>query len=214
MGRATLWGLLEGAVSRPWWLLGLCLGVAGCGFSDLKGLLSDTGTALPTEWPDDDTAEVDDTAALEDTAEEDTGSAGDVDGPVMIRQGPGGTAYGIVDFETTSSSVQIDACSQIFAVRVSVDITHTFPADLRITLTAPGDVAVRLFDRDEGTGDGLLASWGTGDLPGTHTPDEPLDVLHGGTGVGSWSLAVEDVRSGAVGQLDGWQLEVRCEPVG
>jgi subtilisin-like proprotein convertase family protein len=86
-------------------------------------------------------------------------------------------------------------------VRVSVDITHTFIGDLKVTLIAPSGKTAVLHDRSGGSANNLAKIY---DDAGTSA----LRGLLGEAAQGSWTLAVQDLAAADVGQLAKWELEL------
>jgi subtilisin-like proprotein convertase family protein len=90
---------------------------------------------------------------------------------------------------------------RIGAVKVSVDITHTYIGDLTVTLLSPDGVAAVLHQRNGGNQDNLNRTWQTSDTPA-------LAALNGGRIGGNWTLQVRDLAAADVGKLTRWSLEV------
>ena len=86
-------------------------------------------------------------------------------------------------------------------IAVSVDITHPFIGDLRVTLTPPNGPAVSMHDRAGGSDDNLIRTWRSQDLA-------PLAALRGQDTGGVWRLQVADVARRDEGKLNRWKLEV------
>ncbi|GAB2608390.1 M20/M25/M40 family metallo-hydrolase [Novilysobacter erysipheiresistens] len=76
---------------------------------------------------------------------------------------------------------------------VSVDIRHSYRADLRVDLVAPDGSIYNLHNRSGGSADDLIGSY-TRDLS-----SEPLD--------GSWKLRVNDNYTYDDGYINGWSIE-------
>jgi len=87
------------------------------------------------------------------------------------------------------------------SVKVTVDITHTFIGDLRLTLTAPSGTAVVLHDRNGGRSQNLRKTFDT-----TNTP--ALTALTGKPIQGDWTLWVQDLAAIDTGVLNRWEVEV------
>lgn len=93
---------------------------------------------------------------------------------------------------------------RVAAIRVALDITHTFIGDLRVTLRSPAGTAVRLHDRLGGNRDNLRATYDSADLT-------TLQALGGEPCQGDWRLWVQDLAARDVGKLNRWSLELRPE---
>jgi subtilisin-like proprotein convertase family protein len=78
---------------------------------------------------------------------------------------------------------------------ISLDITHTWIGDLRVTLTDPGGQEVVLRDQEGGSADNLVL---------LHAPVSgfPMDDMVNGT----WTLKVSDHAGYDVGTLNSWSL--------
>jgi subtilisin-like proprotein convertase family protein len=111
----------------------------------------------------------------------------------------------IPDYDTTgiSSTIQVTDSGAITALRVGVDISHSYIGDLQVSVTSPTGTAVMLHNRSGG---------GTSDIrtfyPTPTTPAESLDVLLGTERMGTWTLRVSDHASFDSGELIGWVLEI------
>ncbi|GAA2917314.1 hypothetical protein GCM10020221_11830 [Streptomyces thioluteus] len=79
------------------------------------------------------------------------------------------------------------------ALKVDVNITHTYRGDLTVDLVAPDGKTWRLKDSD---------AWDSGaDVNESYTVD-----ASGVTASGTWKLQVQDVYSGDSGRIDKWRL--------
>ncbi|MBL8238237.1 MAG: proprotein convertase P-domain-containing protein [Bryobacterales bacterium] len=108
---------------------------------------------------------------------------------------PDNTPAGVRD------SIAFTEAGSVSAVKVSVDITHTFIGDLVVTLTSPSGRAVTLHQRQGGSADNLVKTFQAADTP-------LLGSFAGETIAGAWTLAVADVASADVGLLNRWELEL------
>ena len=132
----------------------------------------------------------------------------------------------------------IDASSHrgtfICQVKVTTDITHTFPGDLDMTLTSPAGTVVTLSTDNAGTSDNAFAgtTWQDGVNPGgqvpyasndglvndtayvngtpvaTLVPEEALAAFIGEDPRGAWTLTITDDAAGDVGTLNSWFLSI------
>jgi subtilisin-like proprotein convertase family protein len=87
------------------------------------------------------------------------------------------------------------------SVKVTVDITHTYIGDLRLTLTAPSGTAIVLHDRNGGRTQNLRKTFDT-----TNTP--ALTALTGKPIQGDWTLWAQDLAAIDTGLLNRWEVEV------
>ncbi|MFF8841176.1 S8 family serine peptidase [Streptomyces sp. NPDC015127] len=114
---------------------------------------------------------------------------------------PGGSVYSntnnvtITDNSTVTSSIAVTdrTGNAPAALKVDVDIKHTWRGDLVIDLIAP-DGTVRNLKTSAGSdsADNVLA---------TYTVDASTEVANG-----TWKLQVRDVASGDTGYIDSWSL--------
>jgi hypothetical protein len=114
-------------------------------------------------------------------------------GPELIFDATPNAAIPDASTAGVTSSIEVTDAGAIDAVKVTVDIAHTFRGDLRVTLEK-GAQSVVLFDRSGGGEDNLQATFAatgiTGDLAGT------------------WTLKVEDTARVDTGTLKSWRLAV------
>jgi subtilisin-like proprotein convertase family protein len=101
--------------------------------------------------------------------------------------------------ETSSpvtSFLVIDEDQEISELDVSINILHGDATELIVELTSPEGTTVRLHDQSTSAGGGLQVRY---DLE--RTPDGPgtLDDFVGESVLGTWTLSVEDVGTGSVG---------------
>jgi subtilisin-like proprotein convertase family protein len=115
------------------------------------------------------------------------------------------------------------------SIEVSLDITHTYAGDLRISLEDPDGGTVILVDRMGNpastfgcNGDDLVLTFSDlapntaadlegacGNLPaasGSYQPVEALSAFSGVSGNGTWTLIIEDLAGGDGGSLNGWSM--------
>ncbi|MDF0668782.1 MAG: M36 family metallopeptidase [Nitrospira sp.] len=100
-----------------------------------------------------------------------------------------------------SSPLSISNTGVARSVKVAVDITHTFVADLRLALISPTGRSALLQDRAAGDNDNLITSYDSGS-------SATLAALVGLPIQGVWTLRVVDLIRGDVGMLNRWQLEI------
>ncbi|MCK6546957.1 proprotein convertase P-domain-containing protein [Myxococcota bacterium] len=93
-----------------------------------------------------------------------------------------------------TSSLEITESVSPTAVRLTVDITHTYRGDLRVVLTR-GTQSITLHDRTGGSTDNLRTTY---DVP----------ALVGVDARGTWTLTVSDLDRADVGTLVSWSLEL------
>lgn len=113
-------------------------------------------------------------------------------------EGPG---YG----ELVTTTVVVDVGSLVTGIAVQMDLTHSYPSDLRIGLISPTGTDVRIYN---------LGAWGgefniTGWRPGDWDSDGDLtDGFDGEITEGTWTLWMQDYSYGQAGTLNNWTLRV------
>jgi subtilisin-like proprotein convertase family protein len=147
------------------------------------------------------------------------------------------TGMAIPDANTTgiTSSINVSgAGSSVSDVDVFTNITHTFDADLDMTLTSPHGTVVALTTDNGGALDNGFAGtlWDDQANPGSPipyaaepnqgvdntyvnltvapslTPEEPLSAFNGENPNGTWTLKIIDDAGGDTGALNSWRLDV------
>jgi subtilisin-like proprotein convertase family protein len=139
------------------------------------------------------------------------------------------TAVALNDNALTTSTLAVpasDSGSQICGLTVTTDITHTYSADLDITLTSPAGTIVTLTTDNGGVSDDVFAGTIWSDKAGelvTQTlfvdgvaaealvPEEGLAAFNGEAYAGTWTLTVSDDEEGDLGTLNDWSISIdRC----
>jgi len=98
-------------------------------------------------------------------------------------------------------SFDIDAPGKVKSVEVSVDITHTYIGDLKVTLESPKGTSIVLHNRFGAGQDNLKKTYSADKTP-------KLAMLAGETIKGKWSLKVADLAALDKGQLNRWSLKI------
>lgn len=124
------------------------------------------------------------------------------------------------------STLQVTGLSnRIFDVNVQVNITHTWTADLRITLIAPSGTSVLLVAGEGSSGDhfkdtifddsGVKSIQGqAAPFSGTFKPEESLSKFNQQNPNGTWKLRIEDQALQDGGSLNAWKLTLETwDPV-
>jgi M6 family metalloprotease-like protein len=99
-----------------------------------------------------------------------------------------------------SSAIVLPESGLARALRVRVDITHTFIGDLVVDLTSPAGRTVTLHNRAGASQDNLITTFDSALLPA-------LAGLVGTAMGGTWTLRVKDVAGQDVGKLNRWSME-------
>lgn len=97
-----------------------------------------------------------------------------------------------------TSVITLEDVGYVSEVTVTVDITHSSPADLVVTLRAPSGTEATLHDRIRTRG-GVHGRW-------------TLEDFGGERGRGDWSLQVTDLARGSAGTLDRWSVQPTTAP--
>ena len=132
------------------------------------------------------------------------------------------TPIQITDNNTITSTISIPDSGTLLDVDLSLDITHTWDADLTATLTGPDGQVITLFDRIGGSGDnftdtvfdddaGASINTGTAPFTGTFSPQGSLATFNGESVTGDWVLSITDSAGGDQGSLNNWALSVVVE---
>jgi len=125
----------------------------------------------------------------------------------------------IPDVAATDSTLSVPDLVFPGDVNVTINLTHTFVADLHISLISPSSISVDLVRNRGGAGDNFTnttfddsaaTSIATAGAPftGTFRPEEPLSGFNGAIAQGVWTLHVADEAAIDVGTLLGWSLDI------
>jgi M6 family metalloprotease-like protein len=127
---------------------------------------------------------------------QDDGSSQTVQGESMPGLNiPDNRADGITD------TIVLDQGATIAGVQVTLDISHTYRGDLRVTLLTPWGDAIVLHQRQQGgSADNIQRTIDESDV-------QDLATLHGHSTKGAWRLLVQDLAPVDVGMLNRWALE-------
>ena len=96
-----------------------------------------------------------------------------------------------------SSTIDVPDAGTVTDVKLTVDITHSFRGDLKVTLSK-GAKSLVVFDGEGGSADDLKQTFSVAGLSG--------QALAGG-----WTLKVEDTAAQDLGTLKSWSLEVTAQ---
>ncbi|MFS8978260.1 proprotein convertase P-domain-containing protein [Cupriavidus necator] len=105
------------------------------------------------------------------------------------------------DPDGTRDTIHIGDAGNVASIKVSVDISHAFIGDLRLTLTSPSGRQVVLHDRNGGSADNIRRSYDAASTP-------VLSALAGEPLHGDWMLWVQDLAASDLGTLLRWELEI------
>ena len=121
----------------------------------------------------------------------------------ITPSGDSSPALSIPDNNQTGArdTINVTDSATVASIKVSVDITHTFIGDLRVTLRSPAGTTVELHNRNGGNADDLKKTFDLTTTPG-------LSALKGQSVQGAWTLLIQDLAAVDVGRLNSWGLEV------
>jgi subtilisin-like proprotein convertase family protein len=128
----------------------------------------------------------------------------------------------ITDFSTLTSSITVGNLGAVLSVEVTLDITHSFMADLDAYLTSPSGRIVELFT---GVGSQFndfhnitfaddaarsIDSINQSDLPytGVWRPEGQLDAFFDDASEGVWTLTIRDTQFADAGTLNSWSISI------
>ncbi|MGB7951545.1 MAG: proprotein convertase P-domain-containing protein, partial [Candidatus Binatia bacterium] len=98
-------------------------------------------------------------------------------------------------------TINVGEALTVASVKVTVDISHTYIGDLRVTLMAPGGDSVLLHDRNGGNSDNLNRTYDASTTPA-------LAALARQPTQGNWLLWVQDLAPIDTGALNRWELAI------
>ena len=110
----------------------------------------------------------------------------------------------ITDLKTSKIAVAVGDTKKIRAIKVSVDIEHTYIGDLIVTLVVPAQLGVapiRLHDQGGGGTDNLKTSFDEINVPN-------LSTVVGKNPEGTWVLQVEDKAKQDTGKIVSFSVEL------
>ncbi len=115
------------------------------------------------------------------------------------QEGGGGLIH---DKDTLEESLEVDERILITDVDVTIDLDHSRPADLIVTLISPTGTEVRL--RDRSTARTGRVTYDTEAYPVDSLADFASELSNG-----TWTLRIQDEETGEVGTLEGWSLDIK-----
>lgn len=119
----------------------------------------------------------------------------------------------------TTSTIFVGPNFDIQDVNVTIDLDHTWVADLTITLTSPDNTVVLLSDNNGGGGDNYTntifdddasssITSGTAPFTGLFQPQGNLSDFNGLLSSGVWTLSITDNANLDGGALNNWAIEL------
>ncbi len=134
------------------------------------------------------------------------------------------TSAPILDLTTVTSTIVVSGVSSsLWDVDLSLNINHTYAADLDITLTAPNGTVIPITTDNGGGNDDVFAGTRFDDqsvnpvsdyvftnlvVAPNLSPEGALSLLRGINPNGTWTLTVTDDANIDTGTLNGWSLDV------
>jgi subtilisin-like proprotein convertase family protein len=141
----------------------------------------------------------------------------------------------IPDNTTVESAIALSGLSgRIRHVSVSFYLTHTFDADLTISLVSPDGTVIDLSTENGGSANNYgsacspptsrttfddsvanLITSGSAPFVGSFRPEQPLSTFNGKSGTaanGTWKLRIKDSFAGDTGTLQCWSIVVNTAP--
>jgi len=97
--------------------------------------------------------------------------------------------------------LELSGQGSVVAIKVWVDITHTWIGDLRVSLEAPSGRSVVLHDRIGGSLDNLIRTYDSAQMLA-------LAALAGESVAGTWTLRVADLAGRDTGKLNLWGVQI------
>ncbi|MDO9207007.1 MAG: Ig-like domain-containing protein, partial [Sulfuricurvum sp.] len=129
------------------------------------------------------------------------------------------TDYGISDYNTTLSAINITDSGTIQDLNVQINLTHSWDGDLNISLVAPNGTVIGLSSYNGGSGnnysntlfdDEAVTSITSGAAPfsGIFRPEGLLSGLDGLEMQGTWVLRISDDAGADWGTLLSWSVTI------
>jgi len=102
-----------------------------------------------------------------------------------------------------TSTLDITDTRAIDKLTVNVNVSHPSRGDLQIVLTAPDGTTVNLQNASTDHSPAVQVTYGV-----DADSFDPLDVFHGRSATGRWTLTIRDLQSQNVGTLLSWSLGI------
>ncbi|MFY9141882.1 tandem-95 repeat protein [Sulfuricurvum sp.] len=142
-------------------------------------------------------------------------SIGEVTGGISTLSNE--TDFGISDYNTTLSTIEITDSGTIQDLNVQINLNHTYDADLLISLIGPNGTEIPLSISHGGSAnnysntvfdDEAMTSIASATAPftGTFRPDGALSILDGIDMQGTWTLKIYDQYGADSGTLLSWSM--------
>lgn len=125
-------------------------------------------------------------------------------GETVEHEASPGLAIPDDDADGVNDQIEVPQQGRLRALRVDVDVPHTFIGDLRVVLTSPAGTLVVLHDRNGGSANDLRRAYNVDSTPA-------LAALAGERIQGTWTLRVQDLAGADTGRLERWALAFELE---
>ena len=133
-------------------------------------------------------------------------SGGGGGGPTTTTHSATDTPIAIPDNNSVGATSNLSVSAPGGAINdlnVTVDISHTYKGDLKVTLTSPGGTSVILHNNTGGSANDIKTTFDT-----QTTPYQALSAFNGLAPNGTWKLKVVDSAGADVGTINAWSLEL------
>ena len=115
----------------------------------------------------------------------------------------------IPDQGTAIAPINVSADLTLTEVNVFLQLEHTYPGDLIISLKHPDGTTVRLHNRTSGTASQAIVAWYEAD---ERTSADALSAFNGKGANGQWQLVISDNAANDTGTLKLWKLHLEGTP--
>ena len=99
-----------------------------------------------------------------------------------------------------TSTLSVSSAGRISALTASVNISHPYKGDLRVTLVSPAGTSVLLHNQTGTSQDNVVLV------------NVPVTAFNNTTAAGQWKLVVQDLSRNDTGTLNSWSLTVTTAP--
>lgn len=141
-------------------------------------------------------------------------------GATPISYASGDTPVAIPDVDTASSTITVTDHGRVLDINALVNITHTYDADLVLTLSHDG-ITVLLSNQNGGDqsanyentlfDDSAYTAINAGDAYAPYTgpfrPEQALSAFNDLDIAGDWTLTATDLYAGDTGTINNWSLQ-------
>ena len=126
----------------------------------------------------------------------------------------------IADVRRTISVLTINQDISIADLNVTMNLSHTWDSDLRVTLIGPDGTQRILVNRRGGSGNNFTTTTfndeaatsitsGAAPFNGSFRPEQALTGFDGKNARGTWQLVIDDLAAQDVGRINAWSLTIQ-----